>query len=166
MRWLTHQVGALGAAFLLHLPPAGIVAAWFGGILPDVFDQKLANLHPSRQTGFNRVHRGFTHWPGLWIGLMLVSIVLLPKHGLHLLRPVCVGLSVGGLSHVLLDMLTPQGIPLSPFSRRNRFSIGLCRTGSAGENIFLFCLLAAIVLFLGEDVLREGRHLLNFFLRP
>ena len=61
MRWVTHQVGALGAGLLLHLPLAGLAACVVGGILPDVFDQKLAGLFRNRQKAFNNIHRGFTH---------------------------------------------------------------------------------------------------------
>ena len=49
MKWITHQVGAFGAGMLLQLPLAGLAACVVGGILPDVFDQKLAGLFRNRQ---------------------------------------------------------------------------------------------------------------------
>lgn len=155
MRWVTHQVAAAGAAILLHLPPAGLAAALAGAILPDVFDQKLAGLFRNRQTAFNRLHRGFTHWPGLWLALLLVSVTLVPHTLGKMLQPVLFGIALGGLSHVILDMLTPQGIPLSPFSRKNRFSLNLCRTGGLGEYAFLIVMLAGMWFFLRGDILNE-----------
>ena len=163
MRWVTHQVGALGAAIWLQLPLAGLAAAWVGGILPDVFDQKLAGLFANRQKAFNRIHRGFTHWPGLWLALVFAAVLLVPREGEYLLRPVCVGLAVGGLSHVVLDMLTPQGIPLLPFSRRNRFSLKLCKTGSFGEYAFLATMIVCMWIFLREEVYSEAHRIVCTF---
>ncbi len=161
MRWVTHQVGALAAAFWLQLPPAGLVAAWFGGILPDVFDQKLAGLYKNRQQGFNRVHRGFTHWPGLWLAGLFAALVLLPPEGSFLSRPVCAGLTLGGLSHVVLDMLTVQGVPLLPFSRKKRFSLKLCKTGGAGEYAFLGTMLVSMWFFLRDNIMETLKSVLH-----
>lgn len=160
MRWTTHQVGALGTALWLQLPLAGVVAAWIGGILPDVMDQKIAGMFRNRQTAFNRIHRGFTHWPGLWLGLVLLAVVFVEHESVQFLRPVCVGLAAGGLSHVILDMLTPQGVPLSPFSRKNRFSLKLCKTGGIGEYAFLVTMLVVMWIFLREDIMRRVQELL------
>ena len=127
MRWVTHQVGALGAAIWLQLPLAGLVAAWVGGIL------------------------------------VFAAVLLVPREGEYLLRPVCVGLAVGGLSHVVLDMLTPQGIPLLPFSRRNRFSLKLCKTGSFGEYAFLATMIVCMWIFLREEVYSEAHRIVRTF---
>ena len=70
------------------------------------------------------------------------------------LRPVLLGLCFGGLSHVLLDMLTPAGVPLTPFSRKHKLSLKLCATGSLGEYLFLTGVLAVGWLFWGKDLLR------------
>lgn len=164
MRWMTHQVAAVAAALIVHLPPAGLAAAFVGGMLPDVFDQKIAGLFRNRQKAFNRIHRGFTHWPGLWLVLLLAAVALVPASIRPWLRPVCFGLALGGVSHVLLDMLTTQGVPLLPFSRRNRFSLKLCKTGGVGEYCFLAAMLAAMWLFLREDILVHVRALRRFFL--
>ena len=150
MRWVTHQVGALGAGLLLHLPLAGLAACVVGGILPDVFDQKLAGLFRNRQKAFNNIHRGFTHWPGLWLGLLLA---------------VCVGAAVGGLSHVVLDMMTPQGIPLLPFTRKNRFSLHLCKTGSLGEYAFCAAMIAAMAVFLRGDISDQAEAIMRLVFR-
>ena len=74
-------------------------------------------------------------------------------------RDALLGLGFGGLSHVLLDMLTPSGVPLTPFSRQNKLSFKLCSTGSLGEYCFLACVTGATWLFFHEDLLRLTRKL-------
>ncbi len=164
MKWITHQAAAAGAALALHLSPAGVAAACVGAALPDALDQLLAGLAPTprgRQKAFNRIHRGATHWFGWWLALFLAALVSrLPQPGLAVLT----GLGFGGLSHVVLDMLTPQGVPLQPLSRKRRFSLGLCATGSVGEYCFLAAIVLAVWFFMGRDpqhlVLRLGQCVL------
>ena len=150
---MTHQAAALGLGLALHLPPAGIAAACFGAILPDVLDQRVAGLAPTargRQRIFNRIHRGTSHWLGWWLTIFLAALALpVPPP----LKAALSGLALGAASHVLLDMLTPQGVPWHPFSRKGRFSFKLCSTGSLGEYCFLALLLAGIWCFLRQDVL-------------
>ena len=165
MRWVTHQVGALGAGLLLHLPLAGLAACVVGGILPDVFDQKLAGLFRNRQKAVNNIHRGFTHWPGLWLGLLLAVCVFLPAGPYGAARAVCFGAAVGGLSHVVLDMMTPQGIPLLPFTRKNRFSLHLCKTGSLGEYAFCAAMIAAMAVFLRGDISDQAEAIMRLVFR-
>ena len=154
MKWITHQAAAVGAALALHLPPAGVLAACVGAVLPDVLDQRLAGLAPTRrgrQKVFNRIHRGATHWFGWWLALFLAALFWhLPPLG----RAALTGLAFGGLSHVALDMLTPQGVPLQPFSRKGRFSLKLCASGSLGEYCFLAAIALAVWFFMGRDLLR------------
>ena len=71
------------------------------------------------------------------------------------------GLGLGGMAHVLLDMCTPSGVPLMPFSRTPRFSLNLCRTGSLGEYVFLAVALGVMWLVKGDEL----RPLLNSALR-
>ena len=70
--------------------------------------------------------------------------------------PPALGLAIGGLSHVVLDMLTPQGIPLLPFTRRGRVSLKLCRTGGLGEWIFLAAMLAGLAFWFRESLNDRG----------
>ena len=156
MRWTTHQVGAVGLALMLKLPAAGLLAATPGGILPDLFDQRIAACFRSRQKAFNRIHRGFTHWPGLWLGLLALALALIPPQFSTLAAPAALGLAAGGLSHVLLDMLTPQGIPLLPFTHKGRVSLKLCRTGGPGEWLFLAAMLAGLAFWFRESLLDKG----------
>lgn len=53
-------------------------------------------------------------------------------------------IGLGGLSHILLDSLTPMGVPLLPQGGRRRFGLGLVRTGSLAERLFLIVALGLI----------------------
>jgi inner membrane protein len=159
VKWITHQATAVAAALVLNLPPAGVLAACAGAVLPDVLDQRIARLAGTgrgRQRAFNRIHRGATHWFGWWVALFLGALVapLTPA-----MQTTLTGLGFGGLSHVTLDMLTPHGVPWQPFSRSGRFSLNLCSTGSPGEYCFLACVVAAVWFGMGEDLLRLVRRM-------
>ena len=81
MKWITHQATAVAAALALHLPLGGVAAACAGAVLPDVLDQRMAGLAPTRrgqQKIFNAIHRGTTHWFGWWLAVCVAALVLLP----------------------------------------------------------------------------------------
>ena len=110
MKWITHQATAVAAALALHLPVAGVAAACAGAVLPDVLDQRMAGLAPTkrgRQKLFNAIHRGTTHWFGWWLVLCAAAFALPGPELGPMGRDVLLGLGFGGLSHVALDMLTP-----------------------------------------------------------
>lgn len=170
MKWLTHQIVGAGTALLIGLPPPAVGAAWMGSIAPDVIDQKIAGLFPDKQKAFYKIHRRTTHWAGWWLAMWGAALTvpgladLVP--GLNELPVLLTGLGLGGVMHVLLDMCTPSGVPLLPFSRTPRFSLNLCRTGSLGEYLFLAVALAVMWLIkydgarpLLERALHGLRHL-------
>lgn len=145
MKWITHQTGAVLGAMALSLPLPGVVCASIGAVLPDVIDQRLSKLAPtksSRQKTFNRIHRGSSHWFGWWLALFLAALAL-PLHPLA--RDALAGFVLGALSHVGMDMLTPRGAPILPFGRF-KLALPLCSTGGIGEYAFL-ALIAAIGAF-------------------
>lgn len=138
MKWITHQAGAAIGAAALGLPAAAIALSVAGAVWPDILDQRVSRLAGSsrkdRQKMFNRIHRGASHWFGWYAGLLLViSACPLPAAA----RDCAVGFALGAMSHVILDMLTPQGIPLLPFSRKGKLAAPLCITGHWSEYLFL-----------------------------
>lgn len=171
MKWVTHQTVAVGAAFMLGMPLVGLGAAWLGGILPDVLDQKRAALSRNPQKTFNRIHRGATHWFGWWVALWVLGLALAPSPwfmGQALLTqylssippefgPALAGLGFGAFSHIVLDSCTTSGVPLTPFSRKNKFSFKLCRTGGAGEYVALAIFCIVFWLLESKDVYLLGR---------
>lgn len=155
MKWITHQTGAAAAGFALQMPLCAVAAAFVGAVLPDMLDQaasRLGRTRKQRQKIFNRVHRGNSHWFGWWLALFVASAAApLPPF----VKAICAGFFMGATSHVLLDMLTTQGVPLLPFSHKNRFSLGLCPTGKAGEYLFLLTLVLVAGIFMGQDILAQ-----------
>ena len=152
MRWPTHQAAALGLALLCHLPAPGLAAAMCGAIVPDVLDQKLAGLAPGKrlkQKMFNKIHRSTTHWFGWWLALLVLAPRLPLPQWQHVL---VVGLALGALSHVVLDMLTPHGVPLLPVTRRLKVAVPLCSTGSLREYLFLGACMALCVWQLRHEL--------------
>lgn len=134
MKWVTHQSLAVAAACVLNMPLEGVLAVWAGSILPDLMEQRFTRLFGNRQKAFNRIHRGWTHWFGVW----LLFFIRDPSHPLPpLIGNILFGLGMGGLSHVLLDMCTPAGVPMLPWSREKKLSLKICRTGGMGEYTFL-----------------------------
>ena len=55
-------------------------------------------------------------------------------------------------------MLTPSGIPLHPFSRKNKLSFRVCSTGSVGEYVFLGVMLVLLGFLLGPEMKELIRH--------
>lgn len=155
MKWITHQTGAALGALALALPLPAVIASAIAAIGPDIIDQKLCALGSSRkrrQKLFNQLHRGASHWFGWWLALFLAAFTgPLPP----LLRDITIGLALGPLSHVMMDLLTPRGVPLLPFTQKFRISLPLCATGRLGEYIFLFAILALGALFLQDALLHS-----------
>lgn len=151
------------SALALGMPLAAAGGAIMGAVLPDIIDNRIARLFVQRQRVFNQIHRGASHWFGWYVVLMLCIVALpekmpdmfaLLKHmglvqgkvphagagagaGQHMLLLVLAGVAYGAITHIILDMLTPSGVPLMPFSRKKKLSLPLCRTGSIGEYVFL-----------------------------
>ena len=105
-------VGAMAATALLHCNPDGawfaVFGGYFGGTLPD----RLEWVGKSRWCD----HRTITHWWPIWIGLGIWSI----WNAGQIWASFFVGMSVGAISHILLDWPNPTGIPLRhPWKRHS-----------------------------------------------
>lgn len=163
MKWITHQSGAILGALVMGMPWPGVAAAGAGAIFPDVIDLKVSSLGGSRagrQKIFNRIHRGPSHWFGWWLMLLLLFPVWpLPA----LVRDAAAGFLLGALSHVAFDMLTPQGIPLLPFSRRGKLALPVCTTGKPGEYLFLLLLWLAGGVWFGEELAPALKAAMRYF---
>lgn len=142
MKWITHQTGAALGALALSLPLPAVLAAAIGAIGPDIIDQKISGLactRKKRQKLFNKLHRGASHWFGWWTALFLIATAAPLPSFLH---DIAIGLTLGLLSHIMMDLLTPHGVPLLPFTQKFRVALPICSTGKPGEYIFLFAILA------------------------
>ncbi len=152
MKWINHQVvtGVIMYAVTENLLIA--VCGMAGAILPDRVEG-----NPRRgilSWGWRSRHRGWSHWPLLYIALMGV---LLKWQGIPPLaalsfsefaaaeHPVAIGLSlcIGALLHILEDAVCGKVPVLTP---NHKYGIRLFAVGSMGEYIFalatvLFCYL-------------------------
>ena len=166
MTWRTHLVGGLAMLWLL----AGLgnnALIWatpfaiLGSLLPDLdaADSKIARttfqgitpLKPLSHLLFRSLgHRGPLHSVAAWLVVTLagagLSLLLNPWAG--------VGLSLGYLSHLLLDACTKSGVPLW-WPEPGRIHLLPYRlrvtTGSLAEDgVFALLALAAVALYLSK----------------
>lgn len=150
MKWFTHKAIAVAGALALDAPGPGIIATLIGSILPDVTDTTLSMGNKQR---WRKIHRQTSHWFGWYLLLMLIGALSIPsqimKHSLpiqtaQLASECIVWVGFGGIMHVLLDALTPMGIPVWPLGGKQRMGFKLVTTGSIGEMIFLIFALGLI----------------------
>ncbi|TQV63771.1 MAG: hypothetical protein FNT29_06450 [Halothiobacillaceae bacterium] len=103
-----------------------LLGALMGGRAPDWME---FNRAPGGGRRALIPHRTLTHWPPLWLGLGLLGLHLAPSAAMDM---ACTGFVMAALLHLLMDFLTPMGIPLwSPFGKRHAF--GLYSSGSMSE---------------------------------
>ncbi len=141
MKGPTHILGGLVFGFLFNVPGYALPAVVIGSTFPDI-DLKFSSLVPSkgRKKSLWNTHRGITHHPLLLLGLFLIWVSLeryLPQY--HFYWQFLYGFWVGYLSHLVLDALTPLGIPVGA-SYYPRLKIPLMKTGGVGEKIFALLL--------------------------
>lgn len=134
----THILAGIVLASYLKLP---VVPAALGSILPDI-DLKKGLPFPPKRTLFN-AHRGITHHPAIVLTLFFLSISAKDLYskslGIYLLS-----FTVGYASHLLLDLLTPLGIPYK-LKYYPRLSFKLFKTGKLGEVFVILLLLTALI---------------------
>jgi inner membrane protein len=123
MKWVNHIAiaGAGAAVWKPELVPLAVL----GSTAPDWLEwvAQLANRRVK--------HRTVTHYVAVWTVGLAFALTLWDWH--HALAAFC----AGGLSHVICDALTVQGVPLGWWSDR-RFHLfgGRLRTGQMGEYWF------------------------------
>ncbi len=138
----------VAAAPLLHLPiidPVYLGLAVAGSLLPDVDHPKSwvgRRTRPISTTLASALgHRGVTHSA---IAVVALS-TLLWQAGYR--RGGISALSIGYLSHLAADMLTPQGLRLA-WPLRGTWGVPLCRTGSPMEPLIVTGLLCGLTWWL------------------
>lgn len=160
MRGDTHIIGGVATGMALVagnmtgtislLPPNDplsyltvATACIIGSLLPDI---DIPNSKAGRKvrwlsTAINESvgHRTFFHSPVFLLTIVGLFLLLAPKY-----LWVGVSLALGGVSHLLLDMLNESGIPLF-WPNKKRFSIAAIRLGGIGEMAVKGCLLLLIV---------------------
>lgn len=156
MLWKTHVVGGIVAGALIAPHITGdikaqalfIACAGVGALLPDIdsFHSKLGRIIMPVSVVVQLIfgHRGIFHTILLPMALYMGLNLLLPMYSAYYLP-----LLVGYISHLLLDVLTPEGTPLL-WPLPKHISIPLAQTGGIIEKaIFLGLTVASITLIYG-----------------
>lgn len=151
MTYRTHLLGgaALAAAAMTYVAPQTTLEvglyygmALVGALLPDLdhpnswVSRKVGILnYPFRALG----HRGATH------SLLAVLIVFCVMGGVFGGSVATIGLTLGYLSHLLLDMLNPRGVPLFYPLTKDKYKIAKIRTGEWGEYVVVGLLMISVL---------------------
>lgn len=127
----------MGTEMMLYYGVAAI-----GAILPDIdhpkgwLSQKIPLLHyPFKVFG----HRGATH--SLLAALIIFGVMGAIFGG----SVITMGITIGYVSHILLDLLNPRGVPLFYPITKEKYKIARIHTGEWGEYVVGGLLIASIV---------------------
>ncbi|MDR3505103.1 MAG: metal-dependent hydrolase [Acidocella sp.] len=134
----------IAAAPLLHLSPVDPIylsLAVAGSLLPDIDHPNSWVGRRSRPISTTIAaalgHRGLTH-----SAIAVVGLVALLLHAGYRQGTVS-ALTVGYLSHLAADMLTPRGLRLA-WPLRTCWGLPLCRTGSPMETTLVIALACGV----------------------
>jgi len=135
MKWISHS--AIGGTTAAIVNPIYAPAAILGATAPDWLEWVFNAL------GFGVTHRKETHYLVVWVVAFGLSLWTLDLPFADMVA----AFLWGGVTHILTDALTVQGVPFSPTSRR-RFHLfgGRLRTGSVQEYVIAGSLSAVFVL--------------------
>lgn len=103
-----------------------LVGSQLGASAPDwlevpVWVKRVHWFRPSENHRYSLIpHRTLTHTLGLWVVMFGLGAQQLSAVDNPNLNMVAVGFFASVLTHLLLDIRTPMGIPLLPFGRRYR----------------------------------------------
>ena len=146
MNGATHMAGGVAAAgaYLIatqqilppHLALAALGAGLVGGLLPDIDHPGSTISHTLKPVNalvsFIFTHRGFFHTPILYLVLWSLWIWLCPQPEYLIWGNL---VFCGIVSHLVLDLLNPGGIPVFfPFDRE-RHRLAHIRTGGKAEGV-------------------------------
>ena len=127
------------------------VSTTIGALLPDIDmpDSQIGVFFPfiSKKIGKTFKHRTITHslFSLLFFFLLLTLAPRLDVGG-DFYTIIILGLMVGHISHILLDILTPQGICLFyPFGKK--INLANLRTGAFGETLLNHTLLLITTIY-------------------
>lgn len=112
MTWPLHKLTSFSMVYLVTGDATASIVAGAASVLPDAIEFPFRGLIP---------HRTITHWPYLYIVLIVISAMgfFFSGHVLFFLA-LCVG--VGCLLHVAEDALSKTGVPyLGPFGPKKGF---------------------------------------------
>lgn len=161
MQGKTHIYGGVCLALLLtetgiyntggSVSDVGIMllTAGIGSLLPDIDTKTSTISHKHKVVSFfSRLfftHRGFTHSLTAWVILSLVLAVLAIL--IPCVMPAALGISIGYLSHIVLDMFNYAGVPLF-YPMDLKISIGKSKSGGLLDKIICIVMFGVAVCLL------------------
>ncbi len=143
MTYKTHLLGGIIAGAIVGINPVGVAVAGVASLLPDIDTphSKLGGkIKPiSRVLNMTLGHRGVLHSLLGTAIFYILAMLIIPEYSLYFL--------VGYLSHILLDALTIQGVPLL-YPTPKKLRLPLFNTGSLAEGMLTTLMfVVAILLF-------------------
>ena len=140
----THILAGVLAALYLNLP---VIPAVVGAVMPDI---DIKRGFPKKRNLFN-AHRGITHH--IIIPIMLIALSFyLKEMGFSLIYKNLLSFSIGYTTHLLLDILTPLGIPYT-HKFYPRISLKVFRSGKTSEIVVFLTLLLTLATVLNKKKL-------------
>jgi len=137
-------IGATTGVIFCNWEPFMIGGILAGSMAPDVIERIVA-LNDQRT--FWKIHRKFTHWWGVWAGILLLLLFKTPIPILQI-NTFMSFFVIGALIHIACDSLTKTGVPfLNPF--KPGYGLKLIKTRSKEEYIIV----ASYLIFAGVIVL-------------
>lgn len=152
MTGLGHKITGLCAAVfsIAIMPEMSIlssamlaIACIFGATAPDWLEIAWHSNEGRRRSIIP--HRKVTHWIPLWLGLLLYAIYYLDNAHSYIL----IGFAVGGLTHLLVDIPNPMGVPL--FHPWRNVSLNWWKSGERERLIILTFILVDVFFISGFD---------------
>lgn len=140
MLYPTHVAGGIIAGLLVGSNPVGVLLSGVASLLPDIDSPHSVagrKIWPiSLLIQHTAGHRGCSH--SLLIAAMIYffSVLTIPEYALYILA--------GYLSHLALDALNPEGVPLL-WPMKYRFRVPVVRTGSVMEKLLMTPMFLAVV---------------------
>ncbi|SNR84580.1 metal-dependent hydrolase [Desulfurobacterium atlanticum] len=140
----THILAGVIAALYLNLP---VLPAVIGSVIPDI---DIKNGFPKKRNLFN-THRGITHHIAIPVTLIALSFYL-KETNFSLIYKNLLSFSIGYTTHILLDTLTPLGIPYT-HKFYPRISLKVFRSNKISEIIVFLALLLILTTVLNKKKL-------------
>ncbi|MBP1890544.1 inner membrane protein [Clostridium moniliforme] len=153
-------------SYILLLMFVYLYSCHIGSFSPDI-DMKssyISKRHPllSKYFGSKFKHRGFTHSLLFLIILFLICKILITKTNENVLViTICYGFLVGYISHLILDLITKEGIELL-YPIKFNFKIFFIKTNSNGEKYFNKVLKLFIFVLVIYNIFILSKNLFNF----
>ena len=174
MRHNTHLIFSLLILFSLYelfpilkrVDPVAIAMffAMLGSLFPDI-DHPYSFISRGYWSVLSEVirktttHRGWTH--SLFGAGLFTSIFALMFWYFKLKLSFALWFFVGYISHLISDSLNPTGVNWL-WPKKKRYGIGIIRTGSIEENIFMWILVFAVVGLICFDVMFRNGSIFGF----